>query len=247
MSENYKQRTQHLRGTLSEWNSIDNNIIPLEGEIVIEIDEEKSLHKLKIGDGIHPYSELAYLKAGDEIISQVLPRVVRITLEASNWINDPDRSGKYCQYIDLDNITPQSRLDLQPSIDQVDEFKRLGIVFTTENHNTNENNTNQIKICSNIKPTTDYLIQASIVETNIENKNDVVIGVPIIASTSADIKYNPDSENAQSGKAVAEAVEDLKDNIKTINGMSLVGEGDIIVSENGTLDTSTLVSKEELE
>ena len=66
-----KYIVQHRRGTAAQWASKD-TIIPMEGELVIEIDEESSLHKLKIGDGIHTYSELAYLQAGDEIVTQVL-------------------------------------------------------------------------------------------------------------------------------------------------------------------------------
>ena len=83
-----KYIVQHRRGTSAQWASKD-TIIPMEGELVIEIDEESSLHKLKIGDGIHTYSELAYLQAGDEIITQVLnqtlPRVVNIQLDVNEW------------------------------------------------------------------------------------------------------------------------------------------------------------------
>jgi hypothetical protein len=68
---------QHRRGTTDEWNS-NGNIVPLEGELVIEIDETNHLHKLKIGDGIHSYKDLAYLQAGDEIVSQIMPRIVTI-------------------------------------------------------------------------------------------------------------------------------------------------------------------------
>ena len=89
MSDAYKYRIQHLRGTTSELNNVKDDFIPMEGELVIEIDEESSLHKLKIGDGIHTYSELAYLQAGDEIITQVLhqalPRIVTIQLDVNEW------------------------------------------------------------------------------------------------------------------------------------------------------------------
>lgn len=44
--------------------------------------------------------------------------------------------------------------------------------------------------------------------------------------------YNPESENAQSGKAVAGVLKDYikEENIKTINGESIVGSGDISIS-----------------
>ena len=69
MVENNKYRIQHLRGTTTEWTNVQDSFIPLAGEFVIEIDEENSLHKLKIGDGVHYYKDLAYLKAENEIIS----------------------------------------------------------------------------------------------------------------------------------------------------------------------------------
>ena len=45
-----KYIVQHRRGTASQWSS-KGTMIPMEGELVIEIDEANSLHKLKIGDG----------------------------------------------------------------------------------------------------------------------------------------------------------------------------------------------------
>lgn len=56
---------QHRRGTTSQW-AENGHIVPKVGELVIEFDEESSLHKLKIGDGIHTYSELAYLESGNK-------------------------------------------------------------------------------------------------------------------------------------------------------------------------------------
>ena len=61
-----------------------------------------------------------------------------------------------------------------------------------------------------------------------------------------DVTYDPTSDNAQSGKAVAEALVSKQDvlrsgeNIKTINGQSILGDGDIVVGENA-LTTENLV------
>ena len=55
------------------------------------------------------------------------------------------------------------------------------------------------------------------------------------SSITVDQTYSPDSENAQSGKAVAEAVSDKQDslvsgtNIKTINNQSILGSGNITI------------------
>jgi hypothetical protein len=166
---------KHRRGTTSDWNNKGDEIIPLEGEIVIEIDTVENLHKLKIGDGVHTYSELKYLTAGDEIVSQVLaevkPRVVNINL-TTEWL--PETDGKYKQTITLDGITAHSRLDLQPTADMLAEFKQLGLVFVTEN------NSGVITIYSvGNMPLKSYTIQATIVETECVNLEDPVVGIPV--------------------------------------------------------------------
>lgn len=152
MSETYKYRTQHLRGTSSEWSDHGDKIVPLEGEIVIELDKDNHLHKLKIGDGETSYSDLAYLMAGDEIVSQVLPRIVTVQLNVGDWKEPNSNISGYYQTKTFDNITPTSRLDLQPSLEQIDDFQRLGIIFTTENRNTLSENKGEIIICANILP-----------------------------------------------------------------------------------------------
>ena len=106
---------QMRRGGKTQWE--ESNIIPLAGEIVVEIDEENNLHKLKIGDGIHTYSELAYLQAGDELVTQILtktlPRVITVTLDKDKWeevtcTTDPNL-GYYGQVIEIDGIAEYSR------------------------------------------------------------------------------------------------------------------------------------------
>ena len=63
MPEIYKYRTQHLRGTKSDWTNVGVNVVPLDGEIVIEKDDsEKCLHRLKIGDGVTPFNDLPYMQ-----------------------------------------------------------------------------------------------------------------------------------------------------------------------------------------
>jgi hypothetical protein len=58
-----RQTVQHLRGTSSQWEAYS-NFVPKEGEIVVELDEVGTSHKLKIGDGIHSYDELSYVQGG---------------------------------------------------------------------------------------------------------------------------------------------------------------------------------------
>lgn len=173
-----KYLVQHRRGTAAQWAEQD-TLIPREGEIVIEIDEVNSLHKLKIGDGVHTYAELAYLKAGDEIVTQVLaeakPRVITVELSGS-WAQDSD--DKYYQTLALEGITARSRLDLQPDANMLAEFKQLGLVFVTEN------NSGVITVYSvGNMPQKAYTMQATIVETECNGQN-AVVGIPVGASAA---------------------------------------------------------------
>lgn len=58
---------QHRRGTTEQWELMGENIIPLRGELVIELCSD-SHHNLKIGDGEHTYNELDYI--GKSIINK---------------------------------------------------------------------------------------------------------------------------------------------------------------------------------
>lgn len=173
---------QHRRGSAAQWGQ-ENVPIPKEGEIVIELDEVKHLHKLKIGDGNTPYAELAYLQAGDEIVTQVLPRVVTVEL-TTNWVSEGE--GKYSQAIQIDDITECSRLDLQPDADMLAEFQKLNLVFVTENKNK------AITVYSvGDKPLKAYTMQATIVETKAEA--DKIVGIPV--GTPTDNYLPQDSGN----------------------------------------------------
>jgi len=176
-----KYIVQHRRGTAAQWAAKD-TIIPKVGELVIEIDEENAQHKLKIGDGVHTYAELAYLQAGDIDITQALvkalPRVVTITLEVDKWSEvtcetNPNISY-YGQTVALEGITNYSRLDLQPSADMIAEFQDLSLVFVTENKN------GVITVCSvGDMPLKSYTMQATIVETTPVAESDKVVGIPV--------------------------------------------------------------------
>ena len=192
-----KYIVQHRRGTMAQWAAHD-TVIPEEGELVIEIDEENSLHKLKIGDGVHTYAELAYLQAGDEIVTQVLhqalPRVVTVTLDVDKWTEvtcetDPNL-GYYGQTIELDNITENSRLDLQPNADMLAEFKSLDLVFVTEN------NGGVITVYSvGDMPLKSYTMQATVVETDVSIDSEKIVGIPVgTPTTKADWNQTDESK-----------------------------------------------------
>ena len=48
-----KYIVQMRRGTAEEWATVGKNIVPEEGELVLEIDKSgNNLHRMKIGDGV---------------------------------------------------------------------------------------------------------------------------------------------------------------------------------------------------
>lgn len=166
---------KHRRGTSDQWKNTDTK--PLEGEIVVELDETNHLHKLKIGDGRTSYEDLAYIMAGNEIVSQVLPRVVNITI-ADTWTEKTCDAGTYySQPIALDEITASSRLDLQPDATMLTELQALGIVFVTENIKNKDGNRQIVVNSVGNMPTKSYTMQATV--TEVEAKSDNIIGNPV--------------------------------------------------------------------
>ena len=174
-----KHIVQHRRGTTEQWEAADNSgspIIPLSGEIVVELDSTNHQHKLKIGDGEHKYGELAYLMAGDEIITQALSRIITVTLPATAWVEAPSVQGvvRYKQTLSLDGITVKSRLDLRPDAAMLAELKNLNLVFVTENHNA------EIVVYSvGDKPDNDYTMQATIIESIVDNDENKIVGITV--------------------------------------------------------------------
>lgn len=182
-----KYIVQHRRGSAEQWASKD-TIIPKEGEIVIEIDEENYLHKLKIGDGIHTYSELSYLQAGDEVVTQVLaktlPRIITVNLNKDAWESvqydgNPNVTC-YKQVIPIDGVTSQTKLNLQPDAFMLAEFQKLDLVFVAENEIDGTTNENEITVYSiGDKPLDSYTMQATIVEADIQGETGKVVGIPV--------------------------------------------------------------------
>lgn len=55
-----------------------------------------------------------------------------VTLLSSAWIGD---SSPYSQVVELAGVTTHTKIDLQPSVDQLEIFKEKNLTFTTENNN----------------------------------------------------------------------------------------------------------------
>ena len=101
--------------------------------------------------------ELASLK---EIINLLqaksLVKTITINLPASKWVGE---SNNYSQVVSIADITEYSKVDLQPTAEQLVIFHEKDIAFVAENED------GIVTIyCIGQKPTLDYDIQATVTE-----------------------------------------------------------------------------------
>lgn len=148
---------QLRRGTKEEWAAYQTRepeeSTPRAGELVVEYDN--NIPRLKIGNGITPYDQLPYMS----VDSFVLPTPSSITLYADKWQQADD--NRYYQVVTVTNatITPNSKVDLQPSSEQLAIFHEKDLAFVTEN----EDGVVSV-FCVGQTPTSNYTIQATVME-----------------------------------------------------------------------------------
>jgi hypothetical protein len=131
----------------------EDHIKPLEGELVLEYDH--GIPRLKIGDGVSEFSQLPYMS----IDSFVMPTPASVTLYADKWEKDTD--NRYYQVVTVNNatITPNSKVDLQPSAEQLTIFHQKDLAFVAENED------GVVSIyCVGQVPQNDYTIQTTVME-----------------------------------------------------------------------------------
>lgn len=141
------------RNDWAEYEKQPDHVKPLEGELVLEYDN--GVPRLKIGDGIHEFSELPYMS----VDSFILPKPISVTLYASKWTKADD--NRYYQDVNVDNavITANSKVDLQPNSEQLAVFHEKDLAFVSENDG------GVVSVfCVGQVPTSDYTIQATVTE-----------------------------------------------------------------------------------
>lgn len=148
---------QLRRGTKEEWETAGKDIVPLEGELVLEYDN--GLPRLKIGNGKDLYENLPYMS----IDSFVAPTPAKIALYGNKWELVEGYDGRYTQDITdqlVGKITKNSKIDLQPTPEQLYIFQEKNVTFTTVNDGGN------VRVCAiGVKPQNDYAdIQVTITE-----------------------------------------------------------------------------------
>lgn len=147
---------QLRRGTKEEWATVGKDIVPLEGELVLEYDN--GVPRLKVGNGIDLYGALPYMS----IDSFVLPKPTSVTIYADQWEKASD--NRWFQVVTVDNavITDKSKIDLQPSSEQLSIFHEKDLAFVAEN----EDGVVTV-FCIGQKPLNDYTMQATVTEVVI--------------------------------------------------------------------------------
>lgn len=145
----------------ADYEATEGHIPPLEGELVLEYDN--GIPRLKIGDGVREFSALPYMG----VESFMLPTKSSITLLPDEWHQVVDEEtgepipNRYYQLVTVNNavITPNSKVDLQPSPEQLAIFHDKDITFTAINRGGN------VRVCViGQKPTQEYVVQCTITE-----------------------------------------------------------------------------------
>lgn len=156
------------RDDWATYEATDGHVKPLEGELVLEYDN--GVPRLKIGDGVNEFSALPYMSVDSFILSKTAAKTVTVTLLAANWVETTDEEGQviadtWCQVVlqGSEDITVNSKVDLQPSTSQLAIFHEKDLAFVAEN----EDGVVTV-FCVGQKPTSDYTIQATVTEVIID-------------------------------------------------------------------------------
>ena len=146
--KSFNARIINKHDTEVNWNKAT-NFIPKQGELIIyDADSTHSYIRVKIGDGSTLVAQLPFI-AEPQLTTT-------ITLPASAWTG---AVSPYSQIVSVSGVTANSKIDLQPTAIQLTELQSLGIALMTEN----DEGVVTVYALNN-KPTSDYIIQATITE-----------------------------------------------------------------------------------
>ncbi len=158
-----------VRDDWATYTAQENHLDPLEAELVLEYeinpDTGKKTPRLKIGDGIHSFADLEYIS----VDSFILPTPASVTVYANKWTpvqddNGNDIQNRYCQEVTVDNavITPNSKVDLQITPEELVVFHEKDVSFTTVNEDGN------VRVCIiGNPPTKNYTFHATVTEVTV--------------------------------------------------------------------------------
>ena len=208
----------------NDWASYEaraSHVKPHAGELVLEYDN--GVPRLKIGDGITEFSALPYMS----IDSFILPKQAIIHL-STEW--DVTEDKRYFQEVTVSNatITQTSKVDLQPTPEQLNVFHEKDLAFVTENKGGVIN-----VYCVGQVPQNEYNIPVTV--TEIVTDAEAVIG-----NTTA--TPNPRADWAQDDPTKADYIK----NKPTITGggtlSASIDDGVFKLIQTGTTYTASIVN-----
>ena len=95
----------------------------------------------------------------ENTVATATPKIASVNLLASEWTGS---GNLYSQVVAIEGVTPNSKVDLLPSVEQLAIFHNKDIAFVTENED------GVVTVYSvGVKPTADYTIQCSITEVDV--------------------------------------------------------------------------------
>lgn len=171
-----------IRDDWAAYEAQDGHVMPMKSELVVEYDN--GTPRLKIGDGIREFSELPYMS----IDSFILPKQEFIHL-STEWRVTTD--NRYFQEVSVDNatITEKSKVDLQPTSEQLSVFHQKDLAFVAENEG------GIIRVyCVGQVPKNQYDIPVTV--TNVVTNDTKIIG-----NTTATPNPRPDWNQTDETKA----------------------------------------------
>ena len=106
-----------------------------------------------VSDGVYTWTGLASRE------SVIIPWLTSVSLPASSWVGS---DNLYSQVVAIDGVTPYSKVDLLPSVEQLAIFHSKDLAFVTEN----EDGVVTVYAIGD-KPSLDYDIQVQITEVAV--------------------------------------------------------------------------------
>ena len=124
-----------VRDDWAEYTAKDGHVNPLDGELVIEYEvvngDGKKTPRLKIGDGVSEFKDLEYIS----VDSFIMPKTASVHIDPSQWKRAEDGDDRYYQVVTVQNaiVTENSKIDLNPSSDDLAVFHQKDLTFVAEN------------------------------------------------------------------------------------------------------------------
>ena len=155
-----------VRDDWATYTAQENHLNPLDGELVVEFEYNpttgKKTPRFKLGYDNNEFKNLDYISPD----SFVLPAQATITIYPDKWEAVKDENGdvvdnRYIQYVTVNNatITPNSKIDIQPSPSDMAVFYEKDITFTVINAE------GQVRVCIvGQTPVNEYTFNATVTE-----------------------------------------------------------------------------------